>query len=308
MKIIRDFTENKTLDFTAISLGMFDGVHRGHQTVINCLKEKAQERGYKVGIFSFWPHPRKVINPSLDIKLLTTLEEKKNFFENLGVEYLFLQEFDEKFRNLEAEDFVQDVLVKKLKTKYILIGYNHRFGKDQKGDFMLLKKMGEKLGFEVEQHKAEGIEGVNISSTKIRKALNDGNILEANNMLGYAYTISGKVIHGKKIGRTIGYPTANIDIDESKILPKKGAYVVEVWLDNQFYKGMLSIGTNPTVGGDKMSVEVYILDFSGDIYGKNLIIKFRDFLHEEIKFESLEKLIEKLDEDKEITRLFFLDK
>lgn len=288
----------------AISLGMFDGVHLGHQAIIQYLSKKAKEKNYKVGIFSFHTHPRKVIDPNFDLKLLTTLEEKRAIFEKSGVDYFFLQEFNEDFRNLEAEEFVREILVNQLNIKYIMIGYDHRFGKNQRGDFALLKKMGEELDFEVEKLEAIAQSDQNISSTKIRKSLSEGDIKEANEMLGYFYELSGEVIHGKKIGRTIGYPTANIEINDAKCLPQKGAYIVEVWLKNQCYKGMLSIGTNPTVNGEKMSVEVYILDFSGDIYGEKLTIKFRDFLHEEIKFETLEKLVERLDEDKKLTEDF----
>lgn len=304
MEVIKDFSAYQETHSLAISLGMFDGVHRGHSTIIKRLKEISNDKNYKVGLFSFLTHPRKVIDPNFDLKLLTLLEEKNKILEQLEVDILFLQEFDDDFRNLEAEDFVREILVKKLNTKHIIIGYDHRFGKNQKGNFTLLKKMGEELGFEVEQLEAITNFDTNISSTKIRKVLSEGNINEANEMLGYPYELSGKVIHGKKIGRTIGYPTANIEINENKALPKKGAYIVEVWLNGQFYKGMLSIGTNPTVNGDKMSVEVYILDFSEDIYGQEITIRFRDFLHEEIKFESLEKLIERLDEDKKLTEAF----
>ena len=168
-----------------------------------------------------------------------------------------------------------------------------------------MEKLGKRWGFVVEKLELELFENDNISSTKIREALENGDINKANDMLGYHYSISGEVVHGKKIGRTIGFPTANISVDDMKLLPKKGAYIVEVWLGNYRYKGMLSIGTNPTVGGDKLSVEVNILDFKGDIYGERLTLKFRDFLHEEIKFENLEKLIERLEQDKKITESFF---
>ena len=168
-----------------------------------------------------------------------------------------------------------------------------------------MEKLGKRWGFVVEKLELELFENDNISSTKIREVLQDGDIKIANQMLGYHYSVSGEVVHGKKIGRTIGFPTANILVDNMKLLPKKGAYIVEVWLRNQQYKGMLSIGTNPTVGGDRLSVEVNILDFRGDIYGERLSLKFRDFLHEEIKFENLEKLIERLEQDKKITEDFF---
>ena len=304
MEIIKDISEYRDPHFTAVSLGMFDGVHKGHSAVISFLKQKSEEKKLKSVIFSFWPHPRTILNPEIKIQQLNTLEEKIQLLEERKIDLLFLQNFDDKFSKLEAEDFVRDILFDQLKMRYMIIGHDHRFGKNQKGDFQLLKRMGSELGFEVEQHKAENIGEINISSTKIRNALNDGDILKANEMLAYPYMLSGKVIHGKKIGRTMGYPTANIEVDKSKLLPKKGAYIVEVWIDNQFYKGMLSIGTNPTVDGKELTVEVYILDFSGDIYGKKINIKFRDFLHKEIKFENLEKLIERLDENKYLTEKF----
>lgn len=288
-----------------ISLGMYDGVHRGHERIIYALKSIAEEKNYSSGIFSFWPHPRRIINPEYELKLLTNIEEKIEILEKKGLDFLFLQKFDKDFKNLDAEDFVEQILVKKINVRHVIIGKDHCFGKDRRGDFSLLEKLGKRWGFVVEKLELELFENDNISSTKIREVLQDGDIKIANQMLGYHYSVSGEVVHGKKIGRTIGFPTANILVDDMKLLPKKGAYIVEVWLKNQQYKGMLSIGTNPTVGGDKLSVEVNILDFKGDIYGERLSLKFRDFLHEEIKFENLEKLIERLKQDKKITENFF---
>ena len=301
LKIIRDLSAYKSPDFTAVSIGMFDGVHLGHQSVISLLKEMAKEKNLKTALLSFWPHPRKILNPELEIHQLNTLEEKETLLEKAGVELLFLQEFSEDFRNMDAEDFVKEILVKKIKAKYIVIGHDHSFGKGKKGNFELLQKMGNELGFEVEQLEEVSIENQYISSTEIRQALLESRIKDANRMLGYYYNLSGEVIHGKKLGRKIGFPTANLKVDSTKLLPKKGAYIVEVWIDNQFYKGMLSIGTNPTVGGEKLSVEVYILDFDKDIYGKKLTVNFKDFLHEEIKFDNLDQLIQRLNEDKKIT-------
>lgn len=288
-----------------ISLGMYDGVHKGHERIIYALKSIAEEKNYSSGIFSFWPHPRRIINPEYELKLLTNIEEKIEILEKKGLDFLFLQKFDKDFKNLDAEDFVEQILVKKINVRHVIIGKDHCFGKDRRGDFSLLEKLGKRWGFVVEKLELELFENDNISSTKIREVLQDGDIKIANQMLGYHYSVSGEVVHGKKIGRTIGFPTANILVDDMKLLPKKGAYIVEVWLKNQQYKGMLSIGTNPTVGGDKLSVEVNILDFKGDIYGERLSLKFRDFLHEEIKFENLEKLIERLKQDKKITENFF---
>ena len=245
-----------------------------------------------------------IFNPNDDIKLLNTLDEKLDLLEKAHLDVVVLKSFDENFRNLTGEEFVRQILVQKLNVKHIIIGHDHVFGKNKSGNFELLQKLSKELDFVVQQLDAVKEGEFNISSTKIRNCLANGNIIGANKMLGYHYSVSGKVIDGKKLGRTIGYPTANIEVDELKLLPKKGAYIVEVYVKNKFYKGMLSIGTNPTVNGDKLTVEVYILDFNEDIYGEEITVKFRDFLHEEIKFESLEKLIERLDEDKRLTKEF----
>ncbi len=304
MKIVREFENYTENTPKVLSLGMFDGVHFGHISIINLLKSLAQENNLETAILTFWPHPRKVFNPNDEIKLLNTLNEKLNLLENANLDVVFLKSFDENFRNLTGEEFVRQILVQKLNVKHIIIGHDHVFGKNKSGNFELLQKLSKELDFVVQQLDAVKEGEFNISSTKIRNCLANGNIIGANKMLGYHYSVSGKVIDGKKLGRTIGYPTANIEVDELKLLPKKGAYIVEVYVKNKFYKGMLSIGTNPTVNGDKLTVEVYILDFNEDIYGDEITVKFRDFLHEEIKFESLEKLIERLDEDKRLTKEF----
>ena len=304
MKIVREFENYTENTPKVLSLGMFDGVHFGHISIINLLKSVAQENNLETAILTFWPHPRKVFNPNDEIKLLNTLNEKLNLLENANLDVVFLKSFDENFRNLTGEEFVRQILVQKLNVKHIIIGHDHVFGKNKSGNFELLQKLSKELDFVVQQLDAVKEGEFNISSTKIRNCLANGNIIGANKMLGYHYSVSGKVIDGKKLGRTIGYPTANIEVDELKLLPKKGAYIVEVYVKNKFYKGMLSIGTNPTVNGDKLTVEVYILDFNEDIYGQEITVKFRDFLHDEIKFEGLEKLIERLDEDKKLTEGF----
>jgi riboflavin kinase/FMN adenylyltransferase len=307
-KSVLNTTKNLDLYFSkkplALSIGMFDGVHKGHQFIITHLNEVAKSLNLDSAIFTFWPHPRTFFDPNCDLKLLNTLEEKQNLLEENNIQNLFLQEFDEDFRNLSGEEFVRKILVEKLNVKYLIIGYDHTFGKDKSGDFTLLQKLAPELGFEVSQIPAVDFHQKHISSTQIRNALSSGNILESNEMLGYKYSLCGKVVDGKKLGRTIGYPTANLEIDSIKLLPKNGAYIAEVFYENKFYKGMLSIGTNPTVNGKSKTVEVYILDFDKDIYGETLTLKFRDFLHEEIKFENLKKLIERLNEDKILTEKF----
>lgn len=304
MKIIQDLDQYHSAKPLALSLGMFDGVHRGHFSIIDKLNQIATEKELESGILTFWPHPRKVLNPQDDVLLLNTLDEKIELLDKAGIQNLFLKTFDEAFRNLTGEEFCREILIKKLNVKHLIIGYDHTFGKNKSGNFELLQQLSKELDFQVEQLGPVDFQHQHISSTKIRTALAMAHIVEANDMLGYAYSLSGMVIHGKKIGRTIGYPTANIEVPEGKILPKKGAYIVEVWLDNQLYKGMLSIGTNPTVNGEKLSTEVHILNFDGDLYDQIITVKFRAFLHDEIKFEGLEKLIEKLDDDKRLTEEF----
>lgn len=304
MKIIQDLDQYHSAKPLALSLGMFDGVHRGHFSIIDKLNQIATEKELESGILTFWPHPRKVLNPQDDVLLLNTLDEKIELLDKAGIQNLFLKTFDEAFRNLTGEEFCREILIKKLNVKHLIIGYDHTFGKNKSGNFELLQQLSKELDFQVEQLGPVDFQHQHISSTKIRTALATAHIVEANDMLGYAYSLSGMVIHGKKIGRTIGYPTANIEVPEGKILPKKGAYIVEVWLDNQLYKGMLSIGTNPTVNGEKLSTEVHILNYDGDLYDQIIRVKFREFLHDEIKFEGLEKLIEKLDDDKRLTEEF----
>ncbi|WP_029293426.1 bifunctional riboflavin kinase/FAD synthetase [Chryseobacterium hispalense] len=304
MKVFKNFKEYTSQKPLALSLGMFDGVHLGHKSIVDELIKVGSENNLETAVLTFWPHPRFVFNPNENLKLLNTLEEKQFLLEKCGIDTLFLKEFDEEFRNLTGEEFVRQILVDKLNIKYLIIGYDHSFGKNKSGNFELLQKLSGELGFEVERMEAINIHENNISSTKVRNALLAGNIKEANEMLGYSYSVSGTVVHGKKLGRTIGYPTANIETDPIKLLPKKGAYIVEVFIKGEQYKGMLSIGTNPTVNGEKLTVEVYILDFEGNIYDEKITVAFRDFLHDEIKFEGLEKLIERLDEDKRLTEEF----
>lgn len=304
MKIIKNLHDYSPKTPLALSIGMFDGVHRGHQTIIKNLNIAAQNKDLESAILTFWPHPRTVFNPNDDLKLLNTIEEKAYLLAKNNVQHLFLKEFDEAFRNLTGEEFVKQILVEKLNVKHLIIGYDHTFGKNRSGDFNLLQKMSSEFGFEVVQVEAVDFQDLHISSTQIRNALLNADITAANEMLGYHYSVSGEVVHGKKLGRTIGYPTANISVNPMKFLPKKGAYIVDVFVKNKQFRGMLSIGTNPTVDGKSLSTEVYILDFNGDIYGEAISVNFRQFLHDEIKFDGLQQLIEKLDEDKKLTENF----
>ena len=304
MKIIKNLHDYSQKTPLALSIGMFDGVHHGHQTIIKNLNSAAQNKDLESAILTFWPHPRTVFNPNDDLKLLNTIEEKTYLLEKNKVQHLFLKEFDEEFRNLTGEEFVKQILIDKLNVKHLIIGHDHTFGKNRSGDFNLLKKMSSEYGFEIVQVEAVDFQDRHISSTQIRNALMNADIIAANEMLGYHYSVSGEVVHGKKLGRTIGYPTANISVNPMKFLPKKGAYIVDVFVKNKQFRGMLSIGTNPTVDGKSLSTEVYILDFNADIYSETISVNFRQFLHDEIKFDGLQQLIERLDEDKKLTEDF----
>ncbi len=305
LKIIEklaDYYPNKPL---ALSIGMFDGVHLGHREIIRRLNHKAGEEGLESALITFWPHPRSVFFPEEKLSLLNTLEEKLDLLEAAGLQNVFLQRFDEEFRNISGEDFVKQLLCSRLRMKHIVIGYDHKFGKNRSGDFQLLQRLSAEYGYEPEKTEAVYYGDEVISSTKIRTALQQGNIGKANAMLGYAYKLSGKVIHGKKIGRTIGYPTANLEIDELKLLPRKGAYIAKATVNGISHKAMMSVMTNPTVGGDSLQTEVHLLDFDGDLYGQTMQVEVLERLHDEIKFESVEKLIVRLDEDKRLTQEFF---
>lgn len=304
MKIIQRFQDYQPQTPLALSIGMFDGVHIGHQTIIRQLNTIAAENHMESAILTFWPHPRTIFNPDDDLKLLNTIDEKTYLLQKNGVQHLFLKEFDAAFRNLTGEEFVHEILIRTLNVKHLIVGHDHTFGKNKSGDFALLQKMAPDLGFRVQQVQAVDYLGKHISSTQVRNALAAGNIKEANAMLGYVYSVTGTVVHGKKIGRTIGFPTANIATDALKFLPGKGAYIVEVFVLGERHKGMLSIGHNPTIGENALSIEVYILDFDRDIYGEKISVNFRDFLHEEIKFDGLESLTARLAEDEQLTRDF----
>lgn len=263
------------------------------------MKNATQNNQYESLVLTFFPHPRMVLQQDSSIKLLNTIDEKATLLEKFGIDNLIIHPFDEAFSNLSAEEFVKNILVDKLNIHKIIIGHDHRFGKNRTADINDLIAFGKKYSFEVEQINAHEIDEIAISSTKIRKALVEGNIKLANQYLGYSYYISGKVVEGKKIGRTIGYPTANIQINENyKLLPKNGVYVVSSEIDNVLYFGMMNIGKNPTIGENDQSIEVHFFNLNEDIYNKNLQILILEHIREEQKFNSLSELQAQLDKDK----------
>src|SRR5664279_2966927 len=297
--------ENLNLISPVATLGIFDGVHRGHMALLDCLVKRAEEEGGESVVITFSPHPRIVLEQNnVNLTFLTTMDEKKVLLEKAKIDHLVVIEFDVSFSKIPACDFIKSILVEKIGTKHLIIGYNHHFGRKGEGDFNKIKKCSEELDFRVEQvqgyHTAEG----EISSSSIREALLTGKIDEANSWLGYSYSVSGTVIEGKRIGRTIGYPTANINPNSRyKLIPANGVYAVEVKIDENLHPGMLSIGSNPTVNEDLSlrSIEVHILNFDNDIYGRNISVFFRKRLRDEKKFDNLTQLTEQMGRDKEYT-------
>lgn len=289
----------KPLQPTIITIGTFDGVHLGHQSILKKLAEAKENGIYETLLLTFFPHPRMVLQQDTSIKLLNTIEEKAELLDKFGIDNLIIHPFDAAFSNLSAEEFVKEILVDKLNIHKIIIGHDHRFGKNRTADINDLVSFGKKYGFEVEQISAQEIDEIAISSTKIRKALLEGDIQLANQYLGYSYFISGKVIDGKKIGRTIGFPTANIEVKENyKLLPKNGVYIVSSQINNTMYYGMMNIGHNPTLGKNEQSIEVHFFELNEDIYNKNLEISFLEHIRDEKKFNSITELQSQLEKDK----------
>ena len=250
-------------------------------------------------VLTFFPHPRMVLQQDSSIKLLNTIDEKANLLEKYGIDNLIIHPFDETFSNLSAEKFVKDVLVDKLNIHKIIIGHDHRFGKNRTADINDLIFFGKKYSFEVEQIGAEEINEISISSTKIRKALLDGNVKLANQYLGYSYFISGQVIEGKKIGRTIGFPTANIKINENyKLLPKNGVYIVSSTINNTLCFGMMNIGNNPTIGENEQTIEIHFFELNRNLYKENLEISILNYIRDEQKFNTIDELKIQLEHDK----------
>lgn len=284
---------------TIVTIGTFDGVHLGHQKIISRLIKVGKEKGLKSVVLTFFPHPRMVLQKNSEIKLLNSIEEREDILISLGLDQMVTKTFTKEFANLSAEEFVKTMLVDTLHANYIIIGYDHQFGKDRSANIDDLKIFGEKYGFEVEEILAQDVEDVAVSSTKIRTALNHGDIATANSYLGYPYFLTGTVIQGKGLGRQIGFPTANIHIKEDyKLIPKKGVYVVKGTWDDKILYGMMNIGTNPTVDGKNQSIEVHFFDFDTDIYKEKIKIEFLERLRDEHKFETLGLLQEQLNQDK----------
>lgn len=283
---------------SVVTIGTFDGVHIGHQKIIKKLTKRAAEKNLFSVVLTFFPHPRMVLQQNSDIKLLNTIEERKEILSALGLDYIYVKEFTKDFADLSARDFVKTILVDKLHAKHVIIGYDHQFGKDRSANIEDLRSFGNQFGFEVEEISAQDVEDVAVSSTKVRRALNSGDIKTANAFLGYDYYLNGTVVRGKGFGKKMEFPTANIQMDQSyKLIPKNGVYVVSSSYNGQAIYGMMNIGVNPTFQDKKKTIEMHIFDFDQDIYGQALKITFLDRLRDEHKFESIDALIAQLRQD-----------
>ena len=290
------YTDNRK---TVVTIGTFDGVHKGHQQIIRHLVETAKQENCSSLILTFFPHPRLVLQGDSSIQLLNTIEERKALLAKTGVDHLIVHPFDEAFSSMTAEEFIVSVLVKKLNVQQIIVGHDHRFGKNRTADFHDLVAFGKKYGFQVTQIAAEMLNEVNISSTKIRTALQEGDIQLANSYLGHPYQLNGQVQKGNQLGRTIGFPTANLAVAEAyKLIPKKGVYLVQSVLNQKKVYGLMNIGVRPTVDGKTQTIEVFYLDFEGDLYDQQLQVELLDFIRDEQKFESLDALKIQLEKDK----------
>jgi riboflavin kinase/FMN adenylyltransferase len=306
VKIFQGFDELTKIPNPVLTIGTFDGVHLGHQKIINQLNEEAEKVGGESVLFTFYPHPRMVLFPdSHGLKLIQTQVEKLEKLERMGLKNVIVHPFTKEFSRLSATEFVRDYLVNKLNVKTIVIGYDHQFGKNREGTLKLLQELAPVYDFNVIEIGAEDINDVNVSSTKIRRAVQDGNIEKANSFLGDFFELGGKVVHGKELGRSLGFPTANLEIDNDiKLLPKNGVYAVRVKLENssEFF-GILNIGTRPSVdASDKISVEVYILDFDKEIYDEYITLKLLKFVRNEVKYENLSKLKSQIAKDEKLVR------
>jgi riboflavin kinase/FMN adenylyltransferase len=303
--IIHQGYENLHFRNPVVTLGIFDGVHRGHRTVIDTLVSRAKEVNGESIVITFYPHPRQVLSDNKGkLEFLTSLEEKIILLERSGINHLIIIQFDRDFSNREACEFVREVLIEKIGTKHLIVGFNHHFGRQGEGDFNAIKKCAESYDFNVEQIRALNSDSGIISSSAIRNALAEGKLEEANNLLGYSYFMNGTIVGGKRLGTKIGYPTANIKPDYlNKLIPKDGVYAVEISFNGEKYAGMMSIGLNPTVNEDTdvRTIEANIFDFDQDIYGAEICVIFRYRLRDEMKFENIGLLVRQIELDKKKT-------
>ena len=293
---INDFSSTKK---TILTLGTFDGVHIGHKKILKKITQNTENQKYESLVLTFFPHPRMVLQEHSDIKLLNTIDEKIDLLEKIGIENLVIHPFDEAFSRLTAEEFVSNILVDRFHIQKIIIGHDHRFGRNRTANIDDLIAYGKEYGFEVEQISVQEINDISVSSTKIRNAILEGDMALANDYLGYDYFLIGSIVKGKQLGRTIGFPTANLKIEESyKLIPQNGVYIVKSIIDGQSVFGMMNIGFNPTVDGQKQTIEIHYFNFNADLYNQKISVSILQRIRSEQKFESVELLKEQLEKDK----------
>lgn len=306
MKIFNSINTFQATKPTIVTIGTFDGVHLGHQKILKQIVQSALALNCESLVLTFFPHPRTILQEDTEMKQLNTLNEKIALLDSLGIDNLVVHSFDKEFSRLSAEEFVKEILITVFNVKKMIIGYDHRFGRNRTASIVDLIAFGKTYGFEVEQISAEEINTVSISSTKIRKALLQGTIELATTYLGYPYSLTGIILKGKQLGRTIGYPTANIEIEEAyKLIPLNGVYVAKTSLKGQTILGMMNIGNRPTVDGISKTIEINFFDFNQDVYGQKITISLLHRIRDEEKFESLEALKNQLNKDKQFALNYF---
>lgn len=293
---------------TVVTIGTFDGVHVGHRKIIERLVNSAHANNLDSVVLTFFPHPRMVLQKESGIQLINTIEERKRLLEETGIDHLVIHPFTQQFSRLTAVEFVRDILVNKLKAKKIIIGYDHRFGRNRTADINDLKEFGKEFGFEVEEITQQDVEQVAVSSTKIRNALLDGRVERANLYLQHPFTLNGGIVKGRGIGKDLGFPTANVEIEEDyKLIPKNGVYVVSSIIDGEKVYGMMNIGTNPTVGGKEKTIEANFFELDKDLYGKELEIEMLVRIRDEKKFDSVDDLKIAMKQDRAFSKQYIKD-
>lgn len=297
------FKYTKIKSNTITTIGTFDGVHIGHQKILRSLVDSAQKEGLESVVLTFFPHPRMVLQKDSNIKLLNTIDERISILKKIGLDHIVLQEFTKEYSRLTATEFVRDILVNKLKVSTVIVGYDHHFGRNRTANINDLKEFGEYYNFKVIEIPAQDINDVSVSSTKIRNALKEGDITKANKYLGYNYLLTGAVVKGNSLGKTINFPTANIKIDEKyKLIPKKGVYIIQSNIEGKIVFGMMNIGKKPTVAGKTKTIEVHYFNFDKDLYGETIQIEMLKRIRDEKKFDSIVELKYQLEKDQEIAK------
>lgn len=305
MLLIKDTTDIYLEESTVVTIGTYDGVHVGHRKILERLINSSKKNGLRSTVLTFFPHPRMVLQQNVDLKLINTIDERIDILRSSGIDNLIVYPFTKEFSRLGAQEYIEGILVNKLNAKRVIIGYDHRFGRNRTSDINDLREFGSQLSFDVEEIPEQDIDEVSVSSTKIRNALHEGNLKRANRYLGSPFILTGIVVTGKQIGRKLGYATANLEIKEDyKLIPKGGVYVVKSVIDQKAYYGMMNIGTNPTVGGKEQTIETHFFGWNGDLYGRHLKIELLQRIRDEEDFANTEELVHAMKMDEEYSKNF----